>query len=275
MISIQQFAKYKRDKKPIVMLTAYDYFGAKVAEAAGVDILLIGDSLGMVVLGYQNTLQVTVEDVIYHTKAVRRGAPNTFLIADMPYQSYHLSLQETKANAMRMMVESGANAVKLEGGTPSRLEAIQAIVDCEVPVCAHLGLTPQSIHRFGGYKVQGKDQEDYYRLLEQATQIEAAGAFMLVLEGIPEGLGKEISHHLQIPTIGIGAGRFVDGQVMVYHDILHLSDIQAKFVKVYADLQADTTKAINEYAQDVRTGVFPAVDQCYYPLQDSDDGIII
>ena len=248
------------------MVTAYDYPSAKYAQTGDVDMILVGDSLGMVVLGYEDTLQVTLEDIIYHTKAVRRGAPDTFIAADMPFMSFHLSLEETKENAALLIVEGGANAVKLEGGKPSRLDAISAIVDCEIPVIAHLGLTPQSINALGGYVVQGKKQTDYQRILEQAREVEEAGAFMLVLEGIPEKLGQEISAVLAIPTIGIGAGRYTDGQVLVYHDLLGMSDIQPKFVKIYANLKDEIVQSIKKYSTDIKNKKFPEEKHIYKPI---------
>lgn len=265
-MTIQSFQKMKQKGEKIVMLTAYDYPSAKFAAAAGVDLLLVGDSVGMVVHGYQNTLQVTVDEIIAHCIASRNGAPDAFIIADMPFMSYHISLEETKKNAFSLIVQGKANAVKIEGGSPNRLHAIQAIVDCEIPVVAHLGLTPQSIHVFGGYKVQGKDEKAYQVILEQALAVEKAGAFMLVLEGIPEALGKEITEKVGIPTIGIGAGRYTDGQVMVYHDILGMSDILPKFVKQYADLSKTIQKAIREYAKEVKSEQFPAEEHIYFPI---------
>jgi 3-methyl-2-oxobutanoate hydroxymethyltransferase len=231
-----------------------------------VDIILVGDSLGMVVLGYDNTLQVTMDDMVYHTQAVRRGAPGSFIIADMPYLSYHISPEETKINAARLITSAKANAVKLEGGTSTRLDAIKAILDCEIPVCGHIGLTPQSVHKLGGYKVQGKSQADYDRFFEEALQIEKAGAFMLVLEGIPEALGKAITEAIKIPTVGIGAGRHCDGQVLVFHDMLGWSEFLPKFVKKYAETHKTMTDAVNDFAREVRDGSFPTREQVYYPI---------
>ena len=267
MLNIRSFKKMKYDHAKIVMITAYDYPSGKYVQEAGVDLILVGDSLGMVVLGYENTLKVTVEDILHHTKATRRGADKTFIVADMPYMSYHLNLEKTKENASRMIIEGGANAVKLEGGNPTRLEAIKAILDCEIPVCAHLGLTPQSIHSFGGYVVQGKNEKNHERILQQALEIEKAGAFMLVLEGIPEQLGKEITESLSIPTIGIGAGRFCDGQVLVYHDILGMADFKPKFVKQFAKLSEKIPNYIKNYCDDVKTGDFPQEENVYLPFK--------
>ena len=256
----------KEAGQKIAMVTAYDYAMARCAAASAADLILVGDSLGMVVLGYDNTLQVTVEDMIYHSAAVRRGAPESFIIIDMPYMSYHLGLDATKENAARLLIDGGANAVKLEGGSASRVEAIKAIVDCEIPVCGHIGLTPQSEYRIGGYKVQGKTAAEHEILIAEALAVEAAGAFMLVLEGIPELLGKEISAAVRIPTIGIGAGRYTDGQVLVFHDLLGFSDLAPKFVRKYADLTNEIITALDGYSRDVKSGAFPAAENVYYPI---------
>ncbi|MDD2229918.1 MAG: 3-methyl-2-oxobutanoate hydroxymethyltransferase [Candidatus Cloacimonetes bacterium] len=268
--SSASFLKMKQQGHKISMITAYDYSMARCIANSDIDIILVGDSLGMVVLGYDSTLQVSTEDIVYHSAAVRRGAPTAFIIADMPYLSYHLSDKKTKQNAAALIVSGRANAVKLEGGSSSRLAAIRAIVDIEIPVCAHLGLTPQSVHRFGGYKVQGKNPAEHDEILTQAKAVEQAGAFMLVLEGIPEELGKLISEALTIPTIGIGAGRFTDGQVLVYHDLLGYSNMQAKFVKQYAQLNTTITTAINEYSAEVRNGSFPTEKHIYYPISNKE-----
>jgi len=260
------FALMKQKEQKITMITAYDYASGMAVANSEIDLILVGDSLGMVVLGYDSTLKVTMEDMVSHSAAVRRAAPNKFIITDLPFMSYHLSLNETKANAARLIIDGAANAVKLEGGSFSRVQAIREIVDIEIPVCAHLGLTPQSVMRFGGYKVQGKSDIAHEEILLQASAIEEAGAFMLVLEGIPELLGKKISEMLSIPTIGIGAGRYCDGQVLVYHDMLGYSAMQAKFVKKYADLNRSIPQAINEYCSEVREGRFPAPEHIYFPI---------
>lgn len=266
MHSAQSLALMKQKGQKITMITAYDYAEGRAVAATDIDVILVGDSLGMVVLGYESTLNVTMEDMLCHSAAVRRGAASKFIIADMPYLSYHLDSRETRRNAARLVQEGGANAVKLEGGSASRLQAIRDIVDLEIPVCAHLGLTPQSILRFGGFKVQGKTDSAHEEILQQALAIEQAGAFMLVLEGIPELLGKEISQALTIPTIGIGAGRFCDGQVLVYHDVLGYSDIQTKFVRQYAQLSKSIPEAIMNYSREVRDGLFPTREHTYYPI---------
>ncbi|MEA1972085.1 MAG: 3-methyl-2-oxobutanoate hydroxymethyltransferase [Candidatus Cloacimonadota bacterium] len=270
MKNIRSFQKMKNKNEKIVMLTAYDYISGQFAEKNGVDIILVGDSLGMVILGYDSTLKVTLNDIIHHCKATRNGAPKSFIIADMPYSTYHISIEETKRNAFRLVREGNANCVKIESGSPNRLDVISELVDCEIPVVGHVGLTPQSINKIGGYKIQGKSDNAYKRIMHEAIEIEKAGAFMIVLEGIPEKLGKDISNNLKIPTIGIGAGRFCDGQVLVYHDILNLSDIQPKFVKQYADISTVTNSAIQSYINEVKNNKFPEIDNVYYPVDDKE-----
>ena len=269
-LALASFGEMKRDKRKISMITAYDFAMARTIANSDIDLILVGDSLGMVVLGYENTLQVTMADMLSHSAAERRGAPHAVIIADMPYLSYHLGSNQTKQSAADLINAGKANAVKLEGGGASRLAAIRTIVDIEIPVCAHLGITPQSVHRYGGYKVQGKSPEERETILTQALAIEQAGAFMLVLEGIPEQLGKEISEAISIPTIGIGAGRYTDGQVLVYHDLLGYSAMQPKFSKRYVDLNTIITNAINEFSAEVRQGSFPAEQHIYYPRKDFD-----
>lgn len=265
-LNTAHFRKMKEAGQKIAMITAYDYAMAKCFAASEADLILVGDSLGMVVLGYDNTLQVTMADMIHHSAAVRRGAPDSFVITDMPYLSYHLDLNETKANAAKLMIEGRANAVKLEGGSASRIEAIEAIVDCEIPVCGHIGLTPQSVNKFGGYKVQGKTAAAHELIFQEALAVEAAGAFMLVLEGIPELLGSEITAALKIPTIGIGAGRYTDGQVLVCNDLLGYADMRPKFVKNWSDLNTIISSAIDEYTREVKAGSFPSPEYIYYPI---------
>ncbi len=251
------FLKMKKTNEPIVMLTAYDFPSAKLAEAAGVDMILVGDSLGMVVLGYDSTIPVTVEDMIHHTKAVRRGAPNTFIVTDMPFMSYHLSREEALRNAQRIMQQSGANAVKVEGADDV-VQVIRALTQAGVPVVAHLGLTPQSVGVLGGYKVQGKDAESAKKLIDDAKLCEQAGAIALVLECVPKQIAAAITRELEIPVIGIGAGDEVDGQVLVYHDILSYGvDRVPKFVKKYANIQEAITHALANYVADVKLRQFP------------------
>ncbi|AZV44113.1 3-methyl-2-oxobutanoate hydroxymethyltransferase [Peribacillus asahii] len=251
------FLKMKQNKEKIVMLTAYDYPAAKQAEQAGVDMILVGDSLGMVVLGYESTIPVTVNDMIHHTKAVKRGAPHTFVVTDMPFMSYHLSLDETLKNATRIMQEGGADAVKVEGAGEV-VEKIAAMTNAGIPVVAHLGLTPQSVGVLGGYKVQGKSLEAAQQLLEDAKKCEAAGALAIVFECVPHQVGTLVTEALSIPTIGIGAGVDTDGQVLVYHDILSYGvDRVAKFVKVYGNANELMNQAISQYVSEVKTGEFP------------------
>ena len=265
-LTVSSFQAMKLEGRKIVMVTAYDYAMGRAVSESGIDLILVGDSLGMVMLGYETTLQVSMADMVHHSAAVRRGAPSSFIIADMPFMSYH-SVKAAKLNAAELIVKGGGNAVKLEGGSQSRIDAVKAIVDCEIPVCAHIGLTPQSVHRFGGYKVQGKTVKEHDELLRQARDLEQAGAFMLVLEGIPELLGKEITQAISIPTIGIGAGRHTDGQVLVWHDLLGMGSMKPKFVKTYADLGSSIPKALREYATEVREGAFPSETQVYYPIK--------
>src|SRR3954468_11103628 len=243
--------------KRIGMITAYDYPSAKVADAAGSDIILFGDSLGMVVLGYPDTLSVTVNDMIHHTRAVVRGASQALIVGDMPYLSYHLSVEESVRNAGRF-IQAGAHAVKVEGGKASRIRAIEAILDAEIPVMGHIGLTPQSVNALGGFKVQGKGADDARRLIDEAAALEQAGCFSLVLECVPSELASLITERISIPTIGIGAGIHCDGQVLVYHDLLGLYDgHKPKFVRRYAEIGKDIQSAIERYLLDVREGRFP------------------
>ena len=245
----------------LVMVTAYDFPQGRTADAAEVDIILVGDSLAMVVLGHPDTLSVTMDEMIHHTKAVRRGVKRALLVADMPYGSFHLGPDQAVANAIRFVKESGAQAVKIEGG---RTEIVAALTAAEVPVMAHLGLTPQSVHRLGGFKVQGRDDRARDAILAAALELEEAGAFSLVLECVPTDLAAEISDRLEIPTIGIGAGAHCDGQVLVYHDLLGMEErIAPRFVRRYAEVGKDSREAIARYADDVRSGRFPAPDESY------------
>ena len=251
------FLKMKKNKEKIVMLTAYDYPAAKQSEEAGVDIILVGDSLGMVVLGYDSTIPVTMDEMIHHAKAVRRGAKNTFIVVDMPFMSYHLSIRDTLMNAARIMQDAGANAVKIEGADEV-LEHIRALTRAGVPVVAHLGLTPQSVGVLGGYKVQGKDASGARKLIEDAKKCEEAGAFMVVLECVPRQLAAEITKSVNIPTIGIGAGAETDGQVLVYHDVLTYGvDRVPKFVKPFANIDVEAMKGLKAYVEEVKAGTFP------------------
>jgi 3-methyl-2-oxobutanoate hydroxymethyltransferase len=248
-------------KQRIGMLTAYDYPSAKVADAAGADILLVGDSLGMVVLGYPDTLSVTVEDMLHHTRAVVRGTKTALVVGDMPYLSYHVSIEESVRNAGRF-IQAGAHAVKVEGAKPSRIKTIEAILDAEIPVMGHIGLTPQSVNALGGFKLQGKNADDAHRLLDEASALEQAGCFSLVLECVPTELAALITERISIPTIGIGAGPACDGQVLVFHDLLGIYDGHTpKFVRKYAELAQDMQAALETFLADVRSGAFPDVEK--------------
>lgn len=263
MKSRHDFKKMKDEQNPIVMVTAYDFPSAKSAEKAGVDMILVGDSLGMVVLGYDSTVPVTLEDMIHHTKAVRRGAPETYTVADMPFMTYHYSEDETLRNAARLFQESGAHALKIEGAGPVA-DKIAALTGAGIPVVAHLGLTPQSVGVLGGYKVQGKDAESAKRLLEDALSCESAGAIALVLECVPAEVGKYISSSLAIPVIGIGAGSETDGQVLVYHDLTGYGvDRVPKFAEMYGSIGASAEAAIASYAHDVRKREFPSAKHSF------------
>ncbi|MFB7638431.1 3-methyl-2-oxobutanoate hydroxymethyltransferase [Peribacillus butanolivorans] len=257
------FLKMKQNHEKIVMLTAYDYPSAKLAEQSGVDMILVGDSLGMVVLGYDSTIPVTVNDMIHHTKAVKRGAPDTFVVTDMPFMSYHLSLDETLKNAARIMQEGHADAVKVEGADDV-VEKISALTKAGIPVIAHLGLTPQSVGVLGGYKVQGKDAEAAAQLVEDAKKCEAAGAIAIVFECVPYQVGELVTQNLAIPTIGIGAGAETDGQVLVYHDVISYGvDRVAKFVKVYGNANELISNSITSYVNDVKTKDFPTKEYTF------------
>jgi 3-methyl-2-oxobutanoate hydroxymethyltransferase len=251
------FRQKKARREPITMLTAYDYPTALALDKAGIDCILVGDSLAMVVLGYENTLPVTMEEMLHHARAVSRGAKSPLLIGDMPFMSYQVSVEEAVRNAGRFLQQGGMDAIKLEGGR-ERADAVRAIVGAGIPVMGHLGLTPQSVHQFGGFRAQGKTASAAKRLLEDARILEEAGAFSLVLESVPARLAEHISKQVSIPTIGIGAGAGCDGQVLVTHDLLGLFDrFTPKFVKKYADLQAGMNKALIEYIDDVETRRFP------------------
>ena len=256
-VTLRFIQAMKKRREPISMLTAYDYPTALIMDQAGIDIILVGDSLGMVVLGYDSTLPVTMDDMIHHCKAVSRGAKYALLVGDMPFMSYQASTSEAVRNAGRFLQESGMNAVKLEGGI-ERAETIKAIVNAGIPVMGHLGLTPQSVHKLGGYRPQGKDAEAAYKLLEDAQILEEAGCFSLVLESIPGKLAELVSQHLEIPTLGIGAGVGCDGQVLVTHDLLGLFErFTPRFVKRYANLAEEMKKAFGEYIQEVKGKTFP------------------
>lgn len=256
-ITTKSFFEMKKNNEKITMLTAYDYSTAKLLDNAGVESILVGDSLGMTMLGYDDTLKVTVDDILHHTKAVKRGVKNAFIIADMPFLSYHISIEDTIRNAGRMIQEGGAQAVKLEGGREVS-DKIKALIDAKIPVCGHLGLTPQSVNMMGGFKVQGKSEEAAKMLIEDALLLQELGVFAIVLEGIPAKLAKIISEKLDIPTIGIGAGKECDGQVLVIQDMLGMySDFTPKFVKKYATLNKDIEGAVSSYIKEVKDMSFP------------------
>ncbi|SHI42858.1 ketopantoate hydroxymethyltransferase [Malonomonas rubra DSM 5091] len=261
--TILDIAAMKQQREKISVLTAYDYPFAKLMDQAGIDMILVGDSVGSVVSGYDNTLPVTMEEMIYHTKAVARASEQALIIADMPFMSYQVSVAEARMNAGRLVKEAGAHAVKLEGGQPVA-ETIGAIVAIDIPVVAHIGLTPQSIHRMGGFKVQGRQEEQAKQILADAKAVEDAGAFAVVLEGIPRDLAKEVTESLSIPTIGIGAGADCDGQVLVIHDILGLCDkYSPKFVKRFADISGTVSQGISDYIDEVKSGDFPTIDHSF------------
>ncbi len=253
---------------PLVMLTAYDAPGARMVDQAGVDLILVGDSVAMVVLGYDDTLQVTVADIAHHTAAVARTRPEALIVADMPWMSYHVSVEETVRNAA-VLIRAGAQAVKLEGGR-RRLPMIEALVAAEVPVMGHIGLTPQSMHAMGGFKVQGRDAQAALELVDDAKELAHAGCFAIVLEGVPGRVAARITRTVDVPTIGIGAGPDCDGQVLVFHDVLGLEHrVLPKFVRRYADMFGVGVEALAEFASDVRSGEFPDVAESYR----LDDGV--
>lgn len=251
-------------KRKISCLTAYDYPTARLLDDAGVDVLLVGDSVGMAVLGYDSTLPVTLDDILHHTRAVRRGTRRALLVADMSYGSFHVSAEETIRNAMRLVKEGGAEAVKVEGGE-RRIELIARLVEAEIPVMGHIGLTPQSFNSLGGFQVQGKTTDAARQVERDARAVEAAGAFAVVLESMPRELAARITEKLRIPTIGIGAGPDCDGQILVFHDLVGLTiGHKPKFVRQYANLGAEVARAVGEYCEDVRNGNFPSDAESYH-----------
>ena len=255
----------------ITCLTAYDYPTARLLDEAGVDVILVGDSLGMVVLGHENTLSVTIDEMLHHTRAVRRGTRRALVVADMPYGSYHTDLADSLHNAMRFVKEAGAEAVKVEGGE-RRLELISRLTEAEIPVMGHVGLTPQSVNALGGYRVQGKTADAAEQLIRDARAVEAAGAFAVVLEAVPRELAAQITRELRIPTIGIGAGPDCDGQILVVHDLLGLTFGQTpKFARQYANVGEIISKAVREYCNDVREGGFPSDAESYHAPQATRD----
>ncbi|MFM7508326.1 MAG: 3-methyl-2-oxobutanoate hydroxymethyltransferase [Actinomycetota bacterium] len=267
-------AKVRRGDAPLVMVTAYDAPGARIASAAGVDMILVGDSVAMVVLGYDDTLQVTVEDLAHHTAAVARAKPECLIIGDLPWLSYHVSIPETVHNAAAL-VRAGAQCVKLEGGR-KRVPVIEALVDAEIPVMGHLGLTPQSVHAMGGFRVQAKESEAALQLVADAKALEHAGCFAIVLEGVPDEVARMVTAAVDVPTIGIGAGRHCDGQVLVFHDLLGLEDRQLpKFVRRYASLADAAIDAVSAFAADVRSGTFPSAEESYHLAADEAEALAL
>lgn len=257
------FVKSSKGQKKIVMVTAYDYPSAVLADKAGVDIVLVGDSLANTVLGLSNTIPVKMEEMLHHTKAVRRGVEEALLVVDMPFLSFHISKEETIKNAGIFLKEGGAEGVKIEGGK-KRIDTIKALIDSEIPVMGHIGLTPQSVYKLGGYKVQKEDEIDLELLLEDALSLEEAGVFSIVLECVPLKISKTISEKLKIPTIGIGSGPFCDGQVLVFHDLLgFLPKKKYKFVREYANLSKVILRALRKYKKDVEEGSFPSEKESF------------
>lgn len=262
-LTLSVFGRHKHEGRKLVVLTAYDLTSAKIAAAGGVDAILVGDSVGMVVLGHENTLPVTVEDMLHHTRAVARARPRVPIIVDMPYGSFHVSPEQTVSQALRLIKEGGAHAVKVEGGA-QRAAVIGALIDAEIPVMGHLGLTPQSVNRLGGYKVQGRGTEAAQQLHRDAELLAELGCFALVLECVPAVVAKSISAGIDIATVGIGAGAGCDGQVLVFHDMLGLfTGLKPKFVKRYATLGETARAAVAQYAQEVRRGDFPGPEHEY------------
>ncbi len=264
-LTVADIRAIKTSGGKVVSVTAYDHGSARIADAAGVDLILVGDSLGTVVQGHDTTLPVTMDQMIYHTEMVTRGSQHALVVGDMPFMSYQPSITTALQNAGRFLTEGAATAVKLEGGGPSAIERISAMVAAGIPVMGHLGLTPQSVHAMGGYRVQGKRREDADRILEEARRLEDAGVFSMILEGIPEQLGTLVTEAVGVPTVGIGAGVHCDGQILVWHDLLGLGGgTYPKFVKPYADLGRAADAALREYAREVRASRFPGAEQTYH-----------
>ncbi len=263
-VTIPSLLAKKEGRDKIVALTAYDFPTARILDEAGVDLILVGDSLGMVVLGHENTIPVTMDEMIHHTKAVVRGVRRALVVGDMPYFSFHQTEEMTIANASRFLKEAGAKGVKVEGASKKRLKLIAAMVEAEIPVMGHVGLTPQSIHHLGRYRLRGKEKTEADQIMADALNLEKAGVFAVILECIPVDLGKRITARLRIPTIGIGAGPYCDGQILVFHDLVGLgAGYQPKFVKRYADLQGTIAAAVAGYADEVRRGIFPDESHSY------------
>jgi 3-methyl-2-oxobutanoate hydroxymethyltransferase len=263
-VTINSIQEKKQQGRPISCLTAYDYSTSRLVDQAGIDMILVGDSLAMVVLGYENTLPITVDEMLHHTRAVRRGVKRALVIADMPFASYQVDDKQAVKNAARFLKDGGAEAVKIEGGE-KRVGLIHRLLDAEVPIMGHIGLTPQSVHMMGGYRVQGKTMNAIERLVKDAVALDRAGVFSIVLEGIPREVARIVTEEVSCPTIGIGAGPDCDGQVLVFHDILNLGDRQpAKFVRQYADAAALITGAVAQFKNDVETKTFPSDAESYH-----------
>jgi 3-methyl-2-oxobutanoate hydroxymethyltransferase len=264
-VSIPSLQSKKANKEKITALTAYDFPIARIVDDAGIDLVLVGDSLGMVVLGYDNTIPVTMDEMIHHTKPVVRAVKRALVIGDMPYFSFHLSLEESVFNASRFIKEAGAQGVKIEGASKKRLKLIESLVEAEIPVMGHVGLTPQSIHHIGQFKVKGSDKEEAEKVIQGAVDLEKAGVFSVILECIPMEVAGMITEKLRVPTIGIGAGPFCDGQILVFHDLVgYSSGYLPKFVKKYADLHDVISRAVEKYKEDVKNGTFPDDEHSYH-----------
>ncbi|HEY1405612.1 MAG TPA: 3-methyl-2-oxobutanoate hydroxymethyltransferase [Spirochaetota bacterium] len=261
--SVHDFRKMKAEKTPISVVTCYDATFARLVDESDVDVILVGDSCGNVIAGYESTIPVTLDEIIYHTSAVRRGAPSRFIVSDLPFMSYHESKDAALRSAGRILKETGAQSVKLEGGAYFA-DTVRALVASSIPVMGHLGLTPQSVHAIGGYRVQGRDPKDAQRMKDDALALEDAGCFSIVLEMVPEDLAREISESLTIPTISIGGGRYCDGQVLVLYDLLGLNEnFNPKFLKKFSVLSDEVKRALNEYDAEVRKGEYPAAEHVF------------
>ena len=266
-VTVPEILRRKNLGEKITALTAYDYNFAKLLDATDLDIILVGDSLGMVSQGQENTLSVTMDNMIYHTRAVKQGAKRALVVSDMPFMSYQVSVEQAVTNAGRLIQDGGASAIKLEGGA-IMADRVRTITQVGIPVMGHIGLTPQSVHQFGGYKVQGKNYLDSRKIKQDASDLQSAGIFALVLEGIPSELGEEITSELKIPTIGIGAGAKCDGQILVLHDLLGLNqDFVPKFVKQYAQMADNLKVAVTEFIEEVKTESFPSQEHIYHSKQ--------
>lgn len=261
-ITAGKLREMKEEKEKIVVLTAYDYSAAKILEKTNIEAILVGDSVGNTVIGYENTIPVTMDEMLHHTKAVARGIETPLLIGDMPFLSYQASVEEAVRNAGKFIKEGNAEAVKVEGGSEI-LKQVEKTIDAGIPVMGHLGLTPQKIHQFGGYQPRGKSVKEAKKIFEDAQKLEEAGVFSIVLESIPQKLAKKVTENVDVPTIGIGAGPFCDGQVLVFHDLLGMTEFSPSFVKQYADLFSEIEKAVSEFSDEVKSGDFPSSEHSY------------